>query len=60
MFLKDRAAKICDAFVDVSPKLLVSDGRIAKDIMGDFLHPTDKGYDIVGAAIDAQLKAWGL
>lgn len=60
MFLKERAAKICDAFVDVSPKLLVSDGRIAKDIMGDFLHPTDKGYDIVGAAIDVQLKAWGL
>ena len=59
-FLKARAPKICDAYLDLSAKLLVSDGRIAKDIMGDFLHPTDKGYDIIGAAIDAQLKSWGL
>ncbi|NBS05027.1 MAG: hypothetical protein EBS64_07465 [Verrucomicrobia bacterium] len=58
--LKDRAKKCADKFIDLSSKYLVSDGRISKDIMGDFLHPTDKGYEIMGAAIDAQLKAWGL
>ncbi len=58
--LKERATKCADKFIDLSSKYLVSDGRISKDIMGDFLHPTDKGYEIMGAAIDAQLKAWGL
>ena len=58
--LKDRAAKFSDAYIDLTVKYLAPDGRITKDIMGDFLHPTDKGYEIMGAAIDAQLKSWGL
>ena len=57
--LKDHASKIADAYLDLTSKFLAPDGRITKDIMSDFLHPTDKGYGIMGAAIDEQLKAWG-
>jgi lysophospholipase L1-like esterase len=28
--------------------------------LNDYLHPTNKGYEVMGAAIDAQLKAWSL
>lgn len=58
--LKAQATQIADAYVDVTDKLLEADGSILKTTMGDFLHPTNKGYDVMGAAIDAQLKAWSL
>jgi lysophospholipase L1-like esterase len=58
--LKAQASQIADAFVDVTDKLVEADGSILKETMGDFLHPTNKGYEVMGAAIDAQLKAWSL
>lgn len=58
--LKAQAPQIADAFVDVTDKLVELDGSILKETMGDFLHPTNKGYEAMGAAIDAQLKAWSL
>ncbi len=33
-------------FVDIGPKMLSPDGTISKEIMGDFCHPTEKGYQI--------------
>jgi hypothetical protein len=29
-------------------------------MMADFLHPTDRGYEIMGEAIDTALQGWGL
>jgi len=39
-------------FLDVSEKFIQPDGSIPKELMGDFLHPTLKGYEILAAAID--------
>ena len=58
--LKTQAPQIADAFVDVTDKLIEADGSILKETMNDYLHPTNKGYEVMGAAIDAQLKAWSL
>ena len=33
-------------FIDIGPKILSPDGTISKEIMGDFCHPTEKGYQI--------------
>jgi lysophospholipase L1-like esterase len=38
-------------FADIGEKFLQPDGTISKDVMGDFLHPTAKGYEIWAAAI---------
>ena len=40
-------------FVDIGPKLLSPDGTISKEIMGDFCHPTEKGYQIWADGISA-------
>lgn len=58
--LKAQASQIADAYVDLTDKLIEADGSILKETMGDYLHPTNKGYEVMGAAIDAQLKAWSL
>ena len=58
--LKAQAAQIADAYLDLTDKLVEADGSILKETMGDYLHPTNKGYEVMGAAIDAQLKAWSL
>jgi len=58
--LKAQSAQIADAYVDLTDKLIEADGSILKETMGDYLHPTNKGYEVMGAAIDAQLKAWSL
>jgi len=58
--LKAQAPQIADAYVDLTDKLVEADGSILKETMGDYLHPTNKGYEVMGAAIDAQLKAWSL
>lgn len=42
-------------FLDIGPKFLAADGAITKDIMGDFLHPTPKGYAIWAEAIEPTL-----
>ena len=43
-------------FQDVTQKLLEPDASISKEIMGDFLHPTEKGYGIIAEAIEPTLK----
>jgi lysophospholipase L1-like esterase len=43
-------------FIDVSEKLIEPDGTISKATMGDYLHPTAKGYEIIADAIEPTLK----
>jgi lysophospholipase L1-like esterase len=38
-------------FLDIGPKMLDADGNLPKDIMGDGVHPTEKGYAIWAAAL---------
>jgi lysophospholipase L1-like esterase len=38
-------------FLDLGPKLLQPDGTISREIMADFCHPTEKGYQIWGEAL---------
>lgn len=58
--LKTRVAKLADKYLDLSDRYVGPGGRISKAIMSDFLHPTEKGYEIMGQAIDETLKGWGL
>ncbi len=58
--LKAQAPQIADAYLDLTEKLVEADGSILKETMGDYLHPTNNGYEVMGAAIDGQLKAWSL
>ena len=58
--LKEQAPQVADAYLDLTDKLVEADGSILKETMGDYLHPTNKGYEVMGAGIDAQLKAWSL
>ncbi|MFM2210911.1 MAG: hypothetical protein RL639_105 [Verrucomicrobiota bacterium] len=60
VLLKAQAPQIADAYLDLTDKLVEADGSILKETMNDYLHPTNKGYEVMGAAIDAQLKAWSL
>lgn len=39
-------------FLDINSQFLTETGMLTKDIMGDFLHPTTKGYEIWGKAIE--------
>lgn len=43
-------------FLDVTAKLLEPDGSISKEMMGDYLHPTAKGYEVIADAIEPTLK----
>ena len=38
-------------FVDLAAKFIGPDGTISRQLMGDYLHPTDKGYAIWGEAL---------
>ncbi len=58
--LQAQASQIADVYLDLTDKLVEADGSILKETMNDYLHPTNKGYEVMGAAIDAQLKAWSL
>jgi lysophospholipase L1-like esterase len=60
VLLKAQGPQIADAYLDLTDKLVEADGSILKETMNDYLHPTNKGYEVMGAAIDAQLKAWSL
>lgn len=42
-------------FLDIGQKFLNADGTMPKDIMPDFLHPGEKGYEIWAAAIKQPL-----
>jgi len=43
-------------FLDVTAKLLQPEGTITREIMGDFLHPTAHGYEIIAEAIEPTVK----
>lgn len=42
-------------FLDIGQKFLTADGTLPKEIMPDFLHPQEKGYEIWAAAIKEPL-----
>jgi len=42
-------------FLDIGAKFLQPDGTITREIMGDYLHPTGKGYEIWAEAIEPLL-----
>jgi lysophospholipase L1-like esterase len=43
-------------FLDIGDKFMNADGTISKEIMRDYLHLTEKGYQIWAEALDAPLK----
>lgn len=43
-------------FLDIGPNFLSPDGTISRDVMKDFLHPTEKGYAIWAGAMEPTLK----
>ena len=45
-------------FFDISERFLESDGTISKEIMPDFLHPSEKGYEIWADAVEPFLLRW--
>lgn len=49
-----------DGFMDLSAEFIQPDGTIPRSLMSDFLHPTERGYEIIGEAVDRQLQAWGV
>lgn len=38
-------------FLDLTSRLLQPDGTISREVMGDFLHPAERGYTIWGEAV---------
>ena len=44
-------------FLDIGHLFLQSDGKIPKDMMRDFLHPSAKGYQVWAEAMEPQLAA---
>lgn len=44
-------------FMEIGAKFLEPDGTISREIMGDFLHPTYKGYQIWAEAVEPWMKA---
>lgn len=42
-------------FLDIGAKFLSPDGTIVREIMGDFLHPTAKGYEIWAGELEPVL-----
>ena len=43
-------------YLDPGPKLLAPDGTLARDLAGDYLHPTGKGYTLLAEALDPLLR----
>lgn len=43
-------------YLDIGRTFLAADGAIARDVMGDFLHPTAKGYALWAAAMKPTLE----
>ena len=44
-------------FMDIGAKFLEPDGTISRATMRDFVHPTDKGYQVWGNAVEPWMKA---
>ncbi|MBS0204929.1 MAG: chitobiase/beta-hexosaminidase C-terminal domain-containing protein [Planctomycetes bacterium] len=45
-------------FLDAGARFLQPDGSLPRELMGDFLHPTAKGYEIWAEAMEPTLKQW--
>lgn len=43
-------------FMDIGANFLMPDGTISRDMMGDFLHPTAKGYAVWAQAVEPWMK----
>ena len=43
-------------FLDIGTKFLQPDGTITREVMGDYLHPTAKGYEIWAEAMEPVLS----
>ena len=43
-------------YLDIGEKLTQSDGTISRETMGDFLHPTERGYEIWGGALKPTMQ----
>jgi lysophospholipase L1-like esterase len=54
--LSAQAKKSGFAFLDLGPQMLQPDGSISRQIMGDFCHPTEKGYAIWAEALKGVIK----
>lgn len=55
--LAESAAKNSDiTLLDIGAKFLGPDGSISKEVMGDFLHPTAKGYEIWASELEPTLR----
>lgn len=54
------AKRLGDEVLDLSALFIQPDGSIPRELMSDLLHPTEKGYEIMGKAVDRQLRAWGI
>lgn len=43
-------------YLDINDKFLDAEGKLPEDIMPDFLHPNQKGYELWAEAIEPQVK----
>ena len=43
-------------YIDFGEKFLLPDGTISRDLMPDFLHPSEKGYEVWAAAIRPEIE----
>ena len=43
-------------FLDIGANFLSRDGTLSRDVMADFLHPTEKGYAIWAGAMEPTMK----
>lgn len=43
-------------FLDAGAKFVAEDGSISRELMGDFLHPTEKGYTLWAEAMEPVLR----
>ena len=58
--VNDTIAKLDDGkmvrYLDIGPKFLTDEATLTKEIMPDFLHLTEKGYQIWADAVTPMLK----
>jgi lysophospholipase L1-like esterase len=43
-------------FLDIGTKLTQPDGTISREMMGDFLHPAEAGYEVWGEALKSAIR----
>ena len=59
--VNERIARLSDGrkvfFMDLTQKFLAKDGTIPKELMPDFLHPAERGYEIWAEAIEPMVAA---